>query len=40
MSKTIELLDWEINTILQALAELPYKEVAPIILHIKEQVDE
>lgn len=38
-AKVIELQDWEINTILNILAERPYNEVAAIIQHIKEQID-
>ena len=37
--KTIELNEWEINTILNVLGERPYSEVACIIRHITEQVE-
>lgn len=40
MPQTLELLDWEINAILQALGEQKYNDVAPIIQHIKEQLEE
>lgn len=35
----IELEPWEINTALNALAELPYKESGAIIQRIKDQID-
>lgn len=35
----IELEQWEINTALNALAELPYKESGAIIQRIKDQID-
>lgn len=35
----IELEQWEINLILNALAKLPYEEVSGVIHRIKEQVD-
>ena len=38
--KTIELNEWEINTILNVLGERPYSEVACIIRHITEQVED
>jgi len=34
----IELSHWEINYILNLLAEQPYTDVAAIIQHIKEQI--
>lgn len=37
---TFELADWEVNTILKALGEQPYNEVASIIQHIKDQLGE
>lgn len=35
----IELTQYEINYILNLLAEQPYNEVAAIIQHIKEQIE-
>lgn len=37
--KTIELSEWEINTILDVLGGQPYNKVAPIITHILVQID-
>lgn len=39
MPKIIELEMWEINLILNALAELPYKRTAATIQRIKWQID-
>ena len=35
----IELSEWEINLILNALGELPYNQVAAVIQNIKEQIE-
>lgn len=39
MDKVIELKEWEINLILEALSYLPYERVAATIQRIKEQID-
>lgn len=39
MDKIIKLKEWEINFILNIIAEQPYKDVVSIIQHIKEQID-
>ena len=39
MDINIQLKEWEINVILNALADQPYNQVASIIQHIKEQIE-